>query len=294
MIAGTKERLAQVKGRSPLAPVFAANILQGRKVLITGGGSGLGQAIAIGLAGYGAHLVICGRRADKLDETASIIRQSGGLCDTIPCDIRQPDQIEAMFDQIWASGPLNILINNAAGNFLARTETLSARAIEAVIRPSLLGALWCTVAAGRRWIAAGQSGTVLTILASGLGNGRPFTVPLTISKAALLEMTRSLAIEWGPKGIRMVAIAPGLFPTAATRTIGLAADAGVAAPSRIPVGREGRMDELVNLATFLVSDASPYVNGEVVSIDGGSGLTGADAGRMFAWTDEDWQALRGG
>lgn len=272
------------------------NFLENKRVLITGGGSGLGQRMAIGMAALGARLIVCGRSRDKLDDTLAQIAAAGGpVAQAIPCDIRQADQIDAMMDQIWADAPLDVLVNNAAGNFLARTETLSARAVEAVIRVSLLGNIWCTMAAGKRWIEGGRGGTVLSILASGVGSGRPFTMPLTISKAAMLEMTKSLAQEWGPKGIRLVGLGPGLFPTPATaaRLHPDVSDPDAELAKDIPLRRAGKTEDLVNLAAFLVSDASSYISGEMVAIDGASGLTGPHAERMFAWDDAQWAALRG-
>ncbi|EQA98596.1 NAD(P)-dependent dehydrogenase (short-subunit alcohol dehydrogenase family) [Sphingobium wenxiniae] len=267
-----------------------------KRILITGGGSGLGQRMAIGMASLGAKMIICGRHMEKLQETVAQIEAAGGKCQAFECDIRQPEMIDGLLDQIWAEAPLDVLINNAAGNFLARTETLSPRAVEAVIRVSLLGGLWMTIAAGKRWIDKGQRGVVLSVLASGVGNGRPFTVPLTISKAAMLAMTKSLAQEWGPKGIRLVGLAPGLFPTPATaaRLHPDVTDPEAELAKDIPLRRAGQTDDLVDLSSFLVSDAASYISGEMISIDGASGLTGPRADRMFEWTDAQWDTLRKG
>jgi NAD(P)-dependent dehydrogenase (short-subunit alcohol dehydrogenase family) len=274
---------------------FRADLMAGKHVLVTGGGTGLGMAVARRMAEHGARVVICGRRKDVLDETAAAIaRDTGQRVRGIPCDIRDPAQVEAMLDAIWAEAPLDILVNNAAANFLARTETLSARAFDAIVGISLNGNAYCTLGAGRRWIAAGAPGAILNVLAAGVGNGRAYTVPLTMSKAALLAMTRSLAVEWGPKGIRVNAIAPGLFPTpGAWQQLFPEGRSSASDPTAsIPLKRFGEHAEFADMCVFLVSDAATYLNGDMVTLDGGRALKGMDIDDLAGWSDEQWESLK--
>lgn len=243
----------------------------------------------------GAELVICGRRLAVLEETARRIgERTGGKVTPIQCDVRDAGRVEAMMDEIWRSGPLAVLVNNAAGTFLAKTENLSHRAVDAVLSTTLHGAVYCTISAGRRWMAAGAKGAVLSILSPTTITGRAYTVPSAIAKTGLLAMTRSLAVEWGSKGIRLVAIAPGLFPTpgASARLLPGERD-GVGGPAqRIPLGRVGEHAELANLASYLVSDQAAYITGEMIVIDGGAHLRTSGAEDLLSWTDEQWEELR--
>lgn len=194
--------------------MFEKDLLAGKRILVTGGGSGLGAAMGTRFVELGAELIICGRRADVLEATAARIRgEVGGNISAIRCDIRVGAAVEAMMDAICRDRPLDILVNNAAATFIAQTEQLSFRAADAILAPTLHGAMYCTLAAGKRWIEVGRKGVVLSILSTSTITGRAFTVPSAMAKSALLAMTRSLAVEWGPKGIRTVAIAPGAFPT---------------------------------------------------------------------------------
>lgn len=211
------------------------------------------------------------------------------------CDIRDSAQVEAMFDAIWAGGALDVVINNAAANFLARTETLSARAFDG--RHRALGQR--VLRACRRPPldhAAGKGGVILNVLtAAGAGtSGRAFTVPLTMAKAAMLAMTRSLAVEWGPKGIRCVGIAPGLFPTpgASDQLFPKRARPGQRPDAQHSLGRFGEHDEFANMCVFLSSDAAAYVNGDMITIDGGRGIKGMDVNDLFSWTAEKWESLK--
>jgi NAD(P)-dependent dehydrogenase (short-subunit alcohol dehydrogenase family) len=275
--------------------MFRDDLLKGKKVLITGGGTGLGAVMGRRFAELGAQLVICGRRADVLADTATRLREEfHAQVVTIPCDIRDPAAVEAMMASTWDAGPLDILVNNAAASFIARTETLSAHALDVVLSVTLHGALHCTLAAGRRWINAGDKGVVLSILSTSTRTGRAFTVPSSIAKAGLLAMTRSLAVEWGPKGIRLVAIAPGPFPTAgASDNLNPAPRQAASIPGAVnPLGRTGEPIELANLATYLVSDFASYINGEMVAIDGGQHLRTSGAEDLLAWTDEQWELVR--
>jgi NAD(P)-dependent dehydrogenase (short-subunit alcohol dehydrogenase family) len=276
--------------------MFQADLLRGKKILITGGGSGLGKAMGRRFAELGAELVICGRRLDPLVATAAEFRNDLGAAVTVEqCDVRSAEAVEAMMDRIWESGPLDTLVNNAAGNFLAQTHRLSPRAIDAVLGIVLHGSAYCTVACGRRWIDAGRPGTVLSILTLSALDGAPFRVPSAMAKAGVMAMTKSLAVEWGPRNIRLVAIAPGPFPTPGAWARLRPAGTPGSEELGIPLRRTGRHEELANLATFLVSDQAGYITGETVVIDGGKryvGLGGAGQLEMLDWTDEQWRKLR--
>jgi NAD(P)-dependent dehydrogenase (short-subunit alcohol dehydrogenase family) len=273
--------------------MFETGLLRGKRILVTGGGSGLGAAMGRRFLSLGADLVICGRKLDRLEATAADMRRdSGGRVTTIACDIRDGGAVERMMDQIWRESGLDILVNNAAATFIAQTEQLSFRAADAILAPTLHGAMYCTLAVGKRWIESSHRGVVLSILSTSTITGRAFTVPSAMAKSAVLAMTKSLAVEWGPKGIRTVAIAPGPFPTAGAsgqlRPEGR--DEGWA--SRNPLGRTGQHDELADLASFLVSDRAGYINGEMVVIDGGAHLRSSGAEDLLSWSDAQWAAQR--
>jgi NAD(P)-dependent dehydrogenase (short-subunit alcohol dehydrogenase family) len=248
----------------------------------------------------GAELVICGRRAAVLEETAAAFdRDFPGRTAWHACDIRDADAIETMLDAVWADGGLDTLINNAAGNFLARTETLSTRALDAVLGIVLHGSAYMTLARGKRWIAEArpqaQTANVLSIVTSYAWTGSAYVVPSAMAKAGVLAMTRSLAVEWGPKGIRLNAIAPGPFPTkGAWDRLIPNKEIEAAWLGRVPLGRVGAHRELADLAAFLISDGAGYINGEVVTIDGGEWLKGAGQfSIMEALSEDDWESLRG-
>lgn len=275
--------------------MFSPDLLAGKRVLVTGGGTGLGRAMALRLAQLGAELFICGRRAEILDQTAQEITGQGSMAATaLPCDIRNAEAVAAMMDRIWSTGPLDILINNAAGAMLARTETLSPRAFSAVFSVTLSGTVHCTLEAGRRWVEGGRAGVVLSVTASGVEAGRPFTVPLTVAKAGVLALMRSLAVEWGRHGIRCLAIAPGLFRTEGSAQRLLLGRRAIDPARGVPLGRAGELGELANLAAFLVSDSAAYITGEMITIDGGRALKGQDMDSLFEWTPEQWEAIRPG
>ncbi|MBI5258059.1 MAG: SDR family oxidoreductase [Burkholderiales bacterium] len=276
--------------------MFEPGLLAGKRILITGGGTGLGAAMATRFAELGATLLLCGRRASALDATADTLRARGAAVATQVCDVRDAAAVQALVDAQWAQAPIDVLVNNAAANFIARSETLSPRAADAILAPTLHGALYCTLALGRHWIDSGRAGTVLSILSTSTRTGRAFTVPSAMAKSALLAMTRSLAVEWGPHGIRLVAIAPGPFPTeGASRQLeaGGRGSAASRAPMN-PLGRVGQPAELANLASFLVSDQAGYINGEMVAIDGGAHLRSSGAEDLLHWTPAQWAALRAG
>src|SRR3984893_532398 len=273
--------------------MFEKGLLAGKRILVTGGGSGLGGALGRRFAELGGPLVICGRRLELLEQTAAQLRSDpGGKVTAIRCDIRDGAEVDAMMDAVWRDKPLDVLVNNAAGNFIAQNEKLAFRAADAILGPTLHGAMYCTLAAGKRWIEAGQKGVVLSILSTSTITGRAFTVPSAMAKSAVLAMTRSLAVEWGPRGIRTVAIAPGPFPTAGAsgqlRPEGR--DEGPAAKN--PLGRVGEHGELANLARLLVSDRAGYINGEMVVQDGGAHLRSSGAEDLLQWTDAQWERQR--
>ena len=273
--------------------MFENGLLKGRRVLVTGGGSGLGAAMGRRFLELGADLVICGRRLEFLEQTAAGMRSAtSGKVAIRRCDIRDGAQVDAMMDGIFAEAPIDILVNNAAATFIAQTEHLSFRAADAILAPTLHGAMYCTLAAGRRWIEGKRKGVVLSILSTSTITGRAFTVPSAMAKSALLAMTKSLAVEWGPKGVRLVAIAPGAFPTpgATDQLRPQGRDEGWAA--RNPLGRAGEHRELADLASFLVSDGAAYINGEMVVVDGGAHLRTSGAEDLLQWSDEQWENQR--
>ncbi len=281
--------------------MFTSDLLSNKRVLITGGGTGLGKAMARRFLELGAAVHICGRREQVLEQTAAELSQEKrsnnkqGRIHAIPCDVRNRDAVEAMIDSIWGEAPLDILVNNAAGNFIARTEELSPRAWESVINIVLMGTLHCTMACGRRWLKEKHPGTVLSISATYAPVGSAYVVPSAVSKAGVEALTRSLGVEWGNRGIRLNAIAPGPIPTqgAFSRVLPLPKLEPIAR-ERIPLHRFGTTEELANLAAFLVSEGSSYINGEVIRMDGGEFLQGAgefsNLGR--ALSDEDWESLK--
>ncbi len=276
--------------------MFEANLLKDQRVLITGGGTGLGKSMGRRMLEFGAELVICGRRAAVLEETAAEFdKDFPGRTAWHRCDIRDAQAIEALLDAVWADGPLDTLINNAAGNFLARTETLSPRAQDAVLGIMLHGSADMTLACGKRWIAEGRAANVLSIVTTYAWTGSAYVVPSAMAKAGVLAMTRSLAVEWGPKGIRLNAIAPGPFPTPGAWDR-LIPNKEIEASwlGRIPLGRVGAHRELADLAVYLISEGAGYINGEVVTIDGGEWLKGAGQfSIMDALSDDEWEEMRG-
>ena len=249
--------------------MFQKDLLQGKRILITGGGTGLGRATA--------------QRFLELS------------ADVYPCDVRDAAAVEAMIASIWSEGPLDVLMNNAAGNFLARTEDLSLGAFQSVFGIVLMGTLHTTMACGRRWLAEQHKAVVLNITTTYTTTGSAYVVPSAVAKAGVQALTRSLAVEWGDRGIRMNAIAPGPIPTeGAFSRLLPRPELELAAKKRIPLGRFGTMEEFANLAAFLVSDGSGYINGEVVTMDGGEWLQGAgeftSLGREL--TKDDWEKMK--
>jgi len=278
--------------------MFRPGLMKGERILITGGGTGLGKAMAEACLMLGAEVYICGRRGGVLDEAAKALMdahpsaQGSGKVVGIACDIRVPEAIHDMLDQIWSDGgALTGLVNNAAGNFISRTEDLSPRGFDAIANIVFRGSFFVTLDCGKRWIAEGKKGSVVSILTTWVWSGGPFTVPSAMSKAGLNVMTQSLAVEWGPKGIRFNAIAPGPFPTEGmTARLNPGASEGAYSDMRgNPMGRVGEMRELANLAVYLLHPLSTYVNGQTIAIDGGAWNAGGGGfSRLTEWTDEQW------
>jgi NAD(P)-dependent dehydrogenase (short-subunit alcohol dehydrogenase family) len=280
--------------------MFQKNLLQNKHILITGGGTGLGKTTAQRFLELGAQVHICGRRQDVLTATEHELRQRtngqpNGKIHSHPCDVRDAAAVDEMIAKIWSEAPLDVLMNNAAGNFLARTEDLSLGAFQSVIGIVLMGTLHTTMACGRRWLAEKRKAVVLNITTTYTTTGSAYVVPSAVAKAGVQALTRSLAVEWGDRGIRMNAIAPGPIPTeGAFSRLLPRPELADAAKKRIPLGRFGTMEEFANLAAFLVSDGSAYINGEVVTMDGGEWLQGAgeftSLGREL--TQKEWEMMK--
>ena len=276
--------------------VLLPDTLADKRILITGGGTGLGKSMGRRFLELGAELVICGRREEILKVTADEFADEFGRPITWNvCDVRQPEAIAEMLDTIWRERPLDGIVNNAAGNFIARSETLSHRAVDAVLNIVLHGSANVTLDCGRLWLAESHASVVLSILATYAWTGSPYVVPSAMAKAGVLAMTRSLAVEWGGRGICFNAIAPGAFPTdgAWSRLLPRPEMAGRFETSG-PLGRPGKHHELANLASYLMSDYAAYLNGEIVTIDGARWLK--DAGQFSEigdeLTEEDWENIR--
>ena len=259
--------------------MFDKNMFEGRAIFLTGGGTGLGRSMALHFAALGARMFIAGRREEPLAQVCAEIRKSGGAAGYAVCDVRDYGSVEAAASKAETQfGAIDSLVNNAAGNFIARTESLSANAFSVVVSIVLNGTFHCTQAFAKRWIARKSGGNVLNIAttyaAANAGSG--FVVPSACAKAGVLAMTTSLAVEWAKYNIRLNAIAPGPFPTeGAWSRLMASKQFEEHAKDKNPMKRFGRHEELTNLAAFLLSDMAPYINGECVVIDGAQWLRGA-------------------
>jgi NAD(P)-dependent dehydrogenase (short-subunit alcohol dehydrogenase family) len=275
--------------------MFSQGLFAGKKILVTGGGTGLGKGIAERLLGLGAEIAICGRRKGVCEATAeALMKAHGGTVKAYGVDIRDAAAVDAMVEAIFQDGPLTSLVNNAAGNFIARTEDVSPRGFDAIANIVMHGTFYVTQAVGKRWIAGGRRGSVVSITVTWARNGGPFVVPSAMSKAAVQAMTMSLATEWGRHGIRLNAIAPGEIPTEGmSKRLTPGADPGSRTASVNPFGRVGRIEELQNLAAFLLSDGCDWLTGETIAMDGAQALaTGGNFYELRKWGDAEWKAAR--
>lgn len=275
--------------------MFTDQLLAGRRILVTGGGTGLGKAMAARFLQLGAEVHICGRRKGVCDETATeLMDQYSGKVMTYGVDIRDAAAVDHMVETIFESGPLTDLINNAAGNFISRSEDLSPRGFDAVANIVMHGTFYVTHAVGKRWIAGGHRGNVVSITTTWVRNGSPYVVPSAMSKSAIHAMTMSLATEWGKYGIRLNTIAPGEIPTEGmSKRIKPGDEAGARTIKMNPMGRVGTMEELQNLATFLISGGCDWISGETIAMDGAQGLAmGGNFYQLRDWSNADWDQAK--
>jgi NAD(P)-dependent dehydrogenase (short-subunit alcohol dehydrogenase family) len=266
--------------------MFNEQLLAGRRILVTGGGTGLGKSMAARFLSLGAEVHICGRRKSVCDETATELMDLHGG--------RNPLAVDEMIDAIFTEGPLTDLINNAAGNFVSRTQDLTPRGFDAIANIVMHGTFYVTHAVGRRWIAGGHPGNVVSITVTWVRNGSPYVVPSAMSKSAIHAMTMSLATEWGRYGIRLNTIAPGEIPTEGmSKRLNPGDEPGARTIARNPMGRVGKMEELQNLAVFLISGGCDWISGETIAMDGAQALaTGGNFYELREWSDKDWTNAR--
>ena len=275
--------------------MFQPDLFKGQRILVTGGGTGLGKAMAEKFLELGADIYICGRRESVAQATAQeLMDKHGGTVQAFGLDIRDAQAVDNMVATIFQDGPLTGLVNNAAGNFISRTEDLSPRGFDAIANIVMHGTFYVTQAVGKRWIAGGHPGSVVSIVVTWVENGGPFVVPSAMSKSAVHTMTKSLATEWGGHRIRLNAIGPGEIPTEGmSARLSPGQKPGERAAKNNPMGRTGTMEELQNLATFLLSDGCPWLTGQTIFMDGGGYLaTGGNFYELREWTDEQWQQAR--
>ena len=287
-------------------PMYQPNLMNGQRILVTGGGTGLGQAMAERFLSLGADVAICGRRKQVCDDTAAVWRERypERRIDTFGVDIRIASAVEEMVGELFASGGLTGLINNAAGNFIAPTESLSPRAFDAVAGIVFHGSFYVTQAIGKRWVAEARAGTwtsaqpfrsVMSIIVTWVDNGSPYVVPSAMSKAGIEVMTKSLAVEWARYGIRLNAVGPGEIPTEGmSKRLNPGEEPGARSREHNPMARPGQMTELQNLATFLMAPGQcDWLTGQSIMMDGGNALaTGGNFYALREMSDGDWQAAR--
>lgn len=284
-------------------PMLRDNALSGKTIIVTGGGTGLGRAMSTYFLKLGANVVITSRKMDVLEKTAAEMQEEASAdgrelkAKVLPlqCDVRKPEEVdEVLKKSLETFGQVNGLLNNAAGNFISPTERLSPNAFSTIIDIVLKGTANCTMAVGKHWIKEKQAGTILNIVTTYAFTGSGYVVPSACAKGGVLAMTRSLAAEWGKYGIRNNAIAPGPFPTKGAWDRLLPGDMAKKFDfkNRVPLKRVGDHQELANLAAYMMSDFSGYINGEVITIDGGEWLQGAGQfNGLEAITPEMWDML---
>ncbi len=272
--------------RSPFRP----DLLRGKVILVTGGGTGLGRATAEEAARLGARVFLASRKEDHWKEAVEGIRSQGGIADGTSTDVRDPAQVQALVEEVYrVAGRLDGVLNNSAGNFLARSEDLTPGGFDAVVRTVLYGTFYVSQAAARRWISERTPGTLVNVVTSYSWTGAPYLLPSAAGKAGVLALTRSLAVEWARHGIRVNAIAPGPIPTpGAWRQLIPNTDMEASVREHIPAGRLGDPREFADLAVLLLSDALPFVTGECVVMDGGEWLVGNSFGELRHLPSRFW------
>lgn len=274
--------------------MFQDKLLQGKRILVTGGGTGLGRAMSEQFLRLGADVYICGRRQNVVDDTArELMASHGGSVKAFAIDIRHAQAVDEMIETIWQDGPLDGLVNNAAGNFISRTEDLSPRGFDAIANIVLHGTFYTTQAVGKRWIRDKHKGSVVSIVVTWVWTGSPYVVPSAMSKSGIDAMTKSLAVEWGRHGIRLNAIAPGpIYTKGAWERLSPGKD-NMSRKESNPMGRQGELSELQNLATFLMSDGCDWLTGQTIALDGAGYLAnGASFTYLADLSDEDWANMR--
>ena len=273
---------------------FAKDLLKDKVILITGGATGLGRAMGERFLELGAKLAIASRREDVLRTASEEMSLDASQVFYKSCDVREPAQVHDLIEAVETHfGRIDVLVNNAAGNFISPTERLSPRAVDAVLNIVLHGTFYTSLEVGKRWIEQGIAGTMLNIVTTYASTGSGYVVPSAAAKAGVLALTRSLAVEWAPYGIRQAAIAPGPFPTeGAWSRLSPTPELAEQMKNRVPLGRVGNKEELADLAAFLISDFAGYINGEVVTIDGGEWLKGAGQfNSLSGLTAVQWDSL---
>jgi len=274
--------------------MFKENLLKGKRILVTGGGTGLGKEMSSHFAQHGAEIFICGRRENVLEETAKELKDTyNATVHFSTLDIRDSKDVDSYIQSIFDTGPLDGLVNNAAGNFISPTKDLSPKGFDAIANIVFHGTFYVTHAVGKRWIDANHKGSIISILATWVWTGSPYVVPSAMSKTGLHAMTQSLSAEWGKYGIKVNAIAPGPFPTKGAWDRLNPNGADDESLGSTPLGRLGEMNELQNLATFLMADGCDFLTGQTIAIDGAQYLTGGGTfSGLDKLTDDDWANIR--